>query len=249
MAEPAASANAPARAMRPESILPMPPVAAARASGAPIPSIAPAASAAPVGSVRAAPVPIDVPGAAPDAIVAALAGSGPTRVLAIQVNLEAADTARLEAKLAELHQRAGGRAYLVLVPSSVDVEHYAIAPLYERLGLAKRDVLILANGQARHLRTAGLPKEAGGEILKATREAYRRAPTNGMVAVLDELERRFASAAPAGSVTQPARTAGQPTNIPLPVVVLGVMLLALIVMTLLRGRRAPGKSGPKGPKG
>jgi hypothetical protein len=259
MAEPAASASAPARAMSPVSIVPMPSIAAsaaasanASASGAPAP-VAPLLGSAT--SALALPAPVDVAGATPDAIVAALANSGPTRLLAVQSNLAAADATRLEAKLAELHQRAGGRAYLVLVPASVDVEHYAIAPLYERLGLARRDVLILANGTSRHLRTAGLPKEAGGEILKATREAYRRSPTDGLVAVLDELERRFAAAAPAapgtpaGSVAPPAGTTGQPANIPLPILLLGAMLLALVVMTLLRGRRSSGKSGRAGRRG
>jgi hypothetical protein len=239
MAEPAASANAPGRAMSPVTIVRQPPLAVS-ASGATSASAAAAGSARAVTPAASA----DVSAASPDAIVAALASAGPTRVLAIQANLEAADAARLEAKLAELHQRAGGRAYIVLVPTPVDVEHYAIAPLYERLGLARRDVLILANGQSRHLRTAGLPKEAGGEILKATREAYRRAPTDGLVAVLDELERRFAAAAPAGSVAPPAGTPSQPANIPLPLIVLGVMLLALIVLTLLRKRRGPAKSRP-----
>ncbi len=235
MAEPAASASAPKRA---------PITWSAPLSSIPSAS-APTLAASGSGSQRPAPRPVEVGPASPDAIVASLANSGPTRVVTLQVELAPADATRLEAKLAELHQRAGGRAYLVLVPPGVDVEHYAIAPLYERLGLAKRDVLILANGQVRHLRTAGLPKEAGGEILKATREAYQRSPVDGMLAVVDELERRFAAAAPATTASATHATPppeGRPAGVPLPLVVLGVMVLALIVVALLRRRSAPGNA-------
>ncbi len=209
----------------------------------------PLSSASPSASSSAAPKPSmdlslfqppkPVAGASPEALASALANSGPTRVLEVEVSLPAAERVRLEQRLAELHDRAGGRAYVVLVPPSVDVEHYAIAPLYERLGLHGRDVLILVNGLARHLRTAGLPKEAGGEILRATRDAYKKSPTDGLVAMLDEIERRFASATPASTVVAGHPVAPSGLRVPLPVVVLGSMVLALIVLSLLRRRRPP----------
>jgi hypothetical protein len=177
--------------------------------------------------------------AASDAIVAALSNSGPARVVELPngLSLTAVDRSRLEAKVAELRERSGARAYVVLAPADLDVEHFAIAPVYQRLGLSHRDVLVVANARARHLRTSGLPKEAGGEILKATRKDFDRAPVEGLIAVIDELERRFASAQPAASVAQKP-PAPQPPTIPLPALVLGALVLVLIVAALARSRKS-----------
>lgn len=212
------------------------------------PTPSPSTPASPV--VVRPPIPVTLPieplspaasASATEAIVAALSNSGPTRVveLAATVPLPSVDRARLEAKLAELRERSGARAYLVLAPTGLDVEHFAIAPLYQRLSLSGRDVLLVANARARHLRTAGLPKEAGGEILKATHDTFKRAPVDGLVAVIDELERRFASAAPAATTAATPKGAQAPPNVPLPVVVLVGLVLVMIVATLLRKRRAP----------
>jgi hypothetical protein len=187
-----------------------------------------------------------VQGATPDAIVQALSTAPATRVLEIERSLGDEARTRLEAKLRELHERSGARAYVVLVLREVDVEHYPIAPLYQRLGLAHRDVLILASPAGRHLRTLGLPKEAGTEILQATREAYHRSQLDGLVAVIDELERRFSAAAPSTSAVATPPPPGKSAGLPLPVVVLVALVVALAIGTLLRRRKPGARIEPRG---
>jgi hypothetical protein len=209
---------------------PTPSSGASAPSPPPLPPIAPRLP-APSGAPAPQQLLPPPPGADLAVVKDSLSKGGAAHFLDLSLGrVTAADVLTIQGKVDALHMQTGAKVWVVAVPAKVDVEAYR--PVYNDLGMKGKDLLVVFNGERRHLHCQSITKKAGNEILRKTKDEYYKSNVAGLSSMLDECATQLGgtattlqSAAPSGSAGKgqtPKATFG--TEIVLAIVAVGILL-------------------------
>ncbi len=155
-----------------------------------------------------------------------------------------ADRAKLVAGVHELQQKTGAKVWVLALPGKTDVNPYGA--IHAELKMAPKDVLFIFSVDKRHLHSQQLTKAVGNDILKATNKEFYKSQTNGILAMLKEIDTRMtgmpATPSPVGSA--PGTVATQtPSNAPKQMIPTEYVLLtaavAVVAWLVLRKKPTP----------
>jgi len=125
--------------------------------------------------------------------------------------LSPADVTAIEQKVSNLQSQTGAKVFVVSLPPKTDVESYR--PIYKDLGMKGKDILVVFNGERRHLHCQAITKQAGNDILKKTKDEFYKSNVTGLGTMLDECSRLIGPKAAATSLPgAPSGSAGPGAN-------------------------------------
>lgn len=193
--------------------------------------MAPSASLPPPVGAPPEPVPVDLA-----AVKNAFSNAGSVRFLDLSGRFTLDDRAKITAAAESLSQKSGGKVWVLALPGKTDVNGFA--PIHKDLHMGPRDVLFIFNGDRRHLQT--VTKSVGNDVLKITNKEFYKSQVQGTVAMMDELAKQLATAAPATTSTTVATPPPKASRgaVPGELVILVPVAIAVLAWYALRNTKA-----------
>jgi hypothetical protein len=182
------------------------------------------------------PAPIGVaaqqPGAPFDlaSVEATLRTASPVTLLDLGYGVTPELRTRLEARMRQFSGNEAAKAWVVAIPRTRNVEDLKL--VFGDLGMHGRDTFIVFNGDKRHVHVGLLGKTDAEGVLAVTREAYRRNAGDGVIAMIDEVDKRLSSHANTPSTTvgvAPAAPGPKPGEARKGGVIMLVLLVAAVI--------------------
>ncbi|GAC1570825.1 MAG: hypothetical protein NVS3B20_02610 [Polyangiales bacterium] len=145
------------------------------------------------------------------------------------------DVDRIQKRIAAFQAQTGAKVFVVAIPPKIDTELYR--PLYKDLQMKGKDLLIVFNGERRHLHCEAITKKGGVEILKKTKEEFYKSNSAGLVSMLDAASTRMSNTSALATASSARKSRQAVVGGDGTLLVLGVGALAAMSWIFFRRRK------------